>query len=152
MVELKLDMVFVWEQMSEEEKRQGEMAATILQLICKDDAKDVINGVVNEDNGYEMWRYLCRAKLVKSANARLQSLLNPTLPSLDPRVNLRWWRKEAIEYVFRTGEPVTDTMRRNDYIEKIAPSEMKQHLLMAASRVKTCEQIADEIEDYCGMF
>ena len=52
------------------------------------------------------------------------------------------------EYATRTGERVSDGIRRAVFMNKIAPQDMRQHLMLDQSRLSTAEEVAQEIEDY----
>ena len=67
--------------------------------------------------------------------------------SLDTRIYLRQWNKNAEKYATRTGERVSDGIRRAVYMNKIAPQDMRQHLMLNRSRLSTAEEVAQEIED-----
>ena len=47
-----------------------------------------------------------------------------------------------------SGERVSDGIRRAVYMNKIAPEDMRQHLMLNQSRLSTAEEVAQEIEDY----
>ena len=85
-----------------------------------------------------------------SSNATnlLNQLREPTFTSPDPRINIRQWNKNAEEYAARTGERVSDGIRRAVYMKKIAPQDMQQHLMLNQFRLSTAEEVAQEIEDY----
>ena len=50
------------------------------------------------------------------------------------------------EYATRTGERVSDGIRRAIYMNKIAPQDMRQHLMLNQSRLSTAEEVVQEIE------
>ena len=64
------------------------------------------------------------------------------------RINLRQWNKNAEEYATRTGERVSDGIRRAVYMNKIAPQDVRQHLILNQSRWSTAAEAAQEVEDY----
>ena len=74
----------------------------------------------------------------------LNQLLEPTVTSPDPRINIRQWNKNAEEYATRTGERVSDGIRRAVYTNKIAPQDMRQHLMLNQSRLSAAEEVAQE--------
>ena len=84
----------------------------------------------------------------RNATHLLIQLLEPTFTSPDPRINIRQWNKNAEEYATRTSEHVSDGIRRAVYMSKIAPQDMRQHLMLNQSRLSTPEEVAQEIEDY----
>ena len=45
-------------------------------------------------------------------------------------------------------EHVSDEIRRAVYMKRIAPQDMRQHLMLNQSRLSTAEEVAQEIEDY----
>ena len=58
------------------------------------------------------------------------------------------WNKNDEEYATRTGERVSDGTQRAVYVNKIAPQDMRQHLMLNQFRLCTAEEVAREIEDY----
>ena len=60
----------------------------------------------------------------------------------------RQWNKNAEEHATRTGERASDGIRRPVYMNKIAPQNMRQHLMSNQSRLSTAEDSAQEIEDH----
>ena len=64
-----------------------------------------------------------------------------------PRINFRQWNKNAEDYVTRTSERVSDGIRRAACVNKIAPQDMRQHLILNQSRLSIAEEVAQEIED-----
>ena len=100
-----------------------------------------------DGNGYQAWQALLRARTARNATKLLNQLLEPTFTSTDPRINIRQWNKNAEEYATRTGERVSVGIRRAVYMNKIAPQDMRQHLMLNQSRLSTAEEVAQEIED-----
>ena len=78
----------------------------------------------------------------------MNQLLEPTFTSPDPRINIRQWNEHAEEHATRTGERVSDGIRRAVYMNKIGPQDMRQHLMLNQSRLSIAEEVAQEIEDY----
>ena len=79
----------------------------------------------------------------------LESVAGPNrFTSPNPRNNIRQWNKNAEEYETRTGERVSDGIRREVYMNLIAPKDMQQHLMLHQSRLSTAEEVAQEIENY----
>ena len=136
--------------LSEEDKALAEQAYTFLALVCKDEASSYIS-TAEENNGYAAWQSLLRAKTVRNASRLLNQLLEPTFSSADPRINIRQWNKNAMEYTARTGDVVSDALKKSVYLNKIAPAEMRQHLLLNQSRLDTPRALQQEIEDYCDV-
>ena len=101
-----------------------------------------------DGNGYQAWPALLRARTARNATNFLNRLLEPTFTSPNPRINLRQWGKNADEYATRTGERVSDGIRRAFHMNKIAPRDMRQHLMLNLSRLSTAEEAGQEIEDY----
>ena len=87
-------------------------------------------------------------RTARNATNLLNQLLEPTFTSPDPRINLRQWNKNDEEYATRTGERVSEGIRKAVYMKKIAPQDMRQHLMLNQSRLSTAEEVVQEIEDY----
>ena len=124
----------------------SDQAYTLLALLCKDEAWAHVRSA---ENGYQAWQALLRARAARNATNLLNQLLEPTFTSPDPRINIRQWNKNAEEYATRTGERTSDGIRRAVYMNKIAPQDMRQHLMLNQSRLSTAEEVAQEIGDYC---
>ena len=88
------------------------------------------------------------ARTARNETNLLNQLLEPKFTSPDPRINLRQWNQNAQEHATRTGERVSDGIRRAVHTKKIAPQDMRQHLMLNQSRLSTAEEVAQEIEDY----
>ena len=84
----------------------------------------------------------------QNATNLLNHLLEPTFTSPDPRINIRRWNKNAEEYATRTGERASDGIRREVYMNRIAPQDMRQNLMLNQSRLSTAEEVAQKIEDF----
>ena len=125
----------------------SDQAYTLLALLCKDEACAYVRSA-EDGNGYQAWRALLRARTARNATNLLNQSLEPTFMSPYPRVDLRQWNKNAEEYATRTGERVSDGIRRAVYMNKIAPQDMRQHLMLNQSRLSTAKEVAQEIEDY----
>ena len=132
---------------SEEDLELSDQAYTLLALLCKDEACAYVRSA-EDGNGYQAWQALLRARTARNATNLLNMLLEPTFTSPDPRINLLQWSKNAEEYATRTGERVSDGIRRAVCMNKIAPQDMRQHLMLNQARVTTAEDVAQEIEDY----
>ena len=117
------------------------------RCFCKDEACAYVCSA-EDGNGYQAWQALLRARTARNATNLKNQLLEPTSTSPDPRINLRQWNKNAVEYATRTGERVSDGIRRAVYMNKIAPQDMRQHLMLNQSRLSTAEEVAQEIEDF----
>ena len=125
----------------------ADQAYTLLALLCKDEACAYVRSA-EDGKGYQAWQALLRARTARNATNLLNQLLEPTFTSPDPRINLRRWNKNAEEYATRTSERVSDCIRRAVYMNKIAPQDVRQHLMLNRSRLSTAEEVAQEIEDY----
>ena len=108
--------------------------------LCKDEACAYVRSV-EDGNGYQAWQALLRARTARNATNVLNQLPLPTLTSPDPRINLRQWNKNAEEHATRTGERVSDGIRRAFYMNKFAPQDMRQHLMLNQSRLSTAEEV-----------
>ena len=125
----------------------SDQAYTLSALLCKDEACAYVRSA-EDGNGYQAWQALLRARTARNAPNVLNQLLEPTFTSPYPRINIRQWNKNAEEYATRTGERVSDGIRRAVYMNKIAPQDMRQHLMLNQPRLSTAEEVAQEIEDY----
>ena len=101
-----------------------------------------------DGNGYPAWQALLTARTARNATNLLNHSLEPTFTSPDPRINLRQWNKNAEAYATRTGERVSEGIRRAVYVNKIAPQYMRQHLMLNQARLSTAEEVSQETEDY----
>ena len=108
-------------------------AYTQLAFLCKGEACAYVRSA-EDGNGYQAWQALLRARTARNATNLLNQLLEPTFTSPDPRINLRQRNKNCEEYVTRTGERASDGIRRAVYMNKIAPQDMRQHLVLNQSR------------------
>ena len=114
--------------LSIEDLELSDQAYTLLALLCKDEACAHVRSA-EDGNGYQTWQALLRARTARNATNLLNQSLEPTFTLPDPRINIRQWNKNAEEYATRTGELVSDGIRRAVYMTKIAPQDMRQHLM-----------------------
>ena len=133
--------------LSIEDLELSDQAYTLLPLLCKDEACAYVRSA-EDGNCYQAWQALLRARTDRNATNLLNQLLEPTFTSPDPRINIRQWNKNAEEYAARTGERVSDGIRRAVHMNKITPQDMRQHLMLNQPRLSTAEEVAQEIEDY----
>ena len=119
-VEENVGQDFKKERLSGDDIELAEHAYTLVALLCKDEASSYIRSA-EDGNGYQAWQTLLRAKTVRNATSLLNQLLDPAFTSPDPRINLRVWNKNANEYTARTGERVSEGLRKSVYLNKIAP-------------------------------
>ena len=96
--------------------------------LCKSEAETRVQSV-EDGNGLEAWRKLCRGKLVRSSTAAMNALMHPTSTPEDPIVNIHQWDQDALRFESRLRESVADALRRTIYQEHIAPSELHSYLL-----------------------
>ena len=146
-IEDNMNQDFRKSRLSIEDLELTDQAYTLLALLCEDEACAYVRSA-KDGNGFQAWQALLRARTARNATNLLNQLLEPTFTSPDPRINLRQWNKNAEEYATRTGEHVSDGIRRAVYMNKIAPQDMRQHLMLNQSRLSTAEEFAQEIEDY----
>ena len=106
--------------LSNEDLELSDQAYTLLALLCKDEACARVRSA-KDGNGYQAWQALLRARTTRNVTNLLNQLLEPTFTSPDPRINIRQWDKNAEEYATRTGERVSDGIRKAVYMNKIAP-------------------------------
>ena len=124
--------------LSFEDLELSDQAYTLLALLYKDEACAHVRSA--EDGK----RLSSMASPLESTNS---SECDKPLES-DPRINLWQWNENAEECATRTGERVSDGIRRAVYMNKIVPQDMRQHLMLNQSRLSTPEEVAQEIEDY----
>ena len=62
--------------------------------------------------------------------------------SPDPRIDLRRWNKNAEEYATRTGELVSEGIRRAVYMNNIARQDVRQHLMFNQTRLSAAVEVA----------
>ena len=133
--------------LSIEDLELSDQMYTLSALLCKDEACACVRS--DEDgNGHHGWQALKRARTAWNATNVLNQLLEPKFTSPDPRINIRQRNKNAKECATRTGERVSDCLRKAVYTNKIAPQDMRQNLMLNQSRLSTAEEVAQEIEDY----
>ena len=92
------------------------------------------------------------ASLLESTNSSectklLESVVRANI-HITRRINNRQWTRNGEEHATRTGERVSDGIRRAVYMNKIAPQDMRQHLMLNQPRLSTVDEVAQEIEDY----
>ena len=114
---------------SNEDLEFSDQAYTLLALLCKTEACAYVRSA-EDGNVCQAWQALLRARTARNATNCLNQLMEPTFTSPDPRINLRQWNNNAEEHATRTGERVSDGIRRADYMNKIAPQDMRQHLML----------------------
>ena len=132
--------------LSNEDLELSDQAYTLSALLYQDEACAYVRSA-EDGNGYQAWQSLLRARTARYATNLLDQLLEPTFTSPDTRINLRQW-KNAEEYPTRSGERVSDGIRRGVYMNKIAPQDMRQHLMLNQSRLSAAEEVGQELEDY----
>ena len=145
-IEDNMNQDFRKSRMSNEDLELSDPSYTLSVFLCKDEACACVRSA-EDGNSSQAWQALLRARTARIATNLLNQLLEPTFTSSDPRINLRQWNKNAEECATRTGERVSDGIRRVVYMNQIAPQDMRQHL-MNQSRLSTAEKVAQEIEDY----
>ena len=136
--------------MSRQDARSKELSSeayTLLALICTDQALEYVKSAEG-NNGFEAWKQLCRGRMLRSSVALLNQLLEPKCTSTDPRVNIRSWQEEVRDYQSRTGDTISDLTKKNNYMNKLVPESMRQHLRFNQSRLMTSDDIVQEIEEY----
>ena len=78
----------------------------------------------------------------------MQALMNPAFTTLDARVNLQQWDRDLLRYQDRFSETYAESLRMHIYMEKIAPSEFRNHVLLNKDKFGTAEKIREGIESY----
>ena len=146
-IEDTINQDFRKSRLSNEDLELSDQACTLLAPRCKDEVCASVRSA-EDGNGYQAWQALLRVRTARNATNLLNQSLKPTFTSPDPRINLRQWNKNAEEYATRTGERVSDGIWRAVYMNKIAPQDMRQHLMLNQSTLSTAEEVAQQIEDY----
>ena len=101
-IEKHLSDSYALHRLSEEEKKIANEVYTILALTCAGSATEYVRAA-EVNNGFEAWAQLCKARTLRSSVARLHAVLDPMCASTDPRVNIRAWQRELLDYECRTG-------------------------------------------------
>ena len=109
-IEDNMNQDFRKSRLSNEDLELSDQAYTLLALLCKDDACAYVRSA-EDGNGYQAWQALMRARTARNAANLLNQLLEP-FTSPDPRINLGQGNKNAKWYATRTGERVSDGIRR----------------------------------------
>ena len=119
-IEDNMSQDFRKSRLSGEDLDLSDQAYTLLALLCKDEACVYVRSTedAEDGNGYEAWQALLRARTARNATNFLNISLEPTFTSPDPRINLRQWDKNAEENATRTGERVSDGIRKAVYMNK----------------------------------
>ena len=118
----------------------------MLALLCTVESCAFVRSA-EDRNSYQEKQALLRARTARNATNLLNQLLEPNFASPDPRINLRQWNKNAEEDETRTCKRVNEGIRKAVYMNKIAPQDMRQHLILYQARLNTAEDVAQEIED-----
>ena len=111
----------------------SDQAFTLLALLCKDEACANVRSA-EDGNGDQVWQALLRARTVRYATNLLNQLMQQTNSHVTRPTNQpSTVEQNAEEYATRTGERVSDCIRRAVYINEIAPQDMRQHLMLNQS-------------------
>ena len=110
--------------LSIEDLELSDQAYTLLVLLCRYEACAYVRSA-EDGKGYQAWQALLRARTARNATNFLNQSLEPTFTSPDPRINIRQRNKNAEEYATRTGERVSDGIRRAVCMNIIAPQDMR---------------------------
>ena len=133
--------------LSNEDLELADQAYTWLALLCKDEASAYVRSA-EDGNGSQAWQAPLRARTARNATNFLKEFEEPTFASPDGHINLRQWSKNAENHATATCERVTEGIREAVYMNKIAPQDMRQHLMLNQARSHAAEDVAEEIEDY----
>ena len=139
-IEDNMNQDFRTYRLSNEDLELPDQAYTLLALLFEDEACTCVRSA-EDGNGYQAWQALLRARTPRTATNLLNQLLEPTFTSPDPRINLRQWNNDAEEYATRTVERESDGIQRAVCMNKIAPQDMRQHLMLNQSRLSTAEEV-----------
>ena len=114
-IEEQMSQDFRKSRLSTEDLKLADQAFSLLALLCKDEACACVRPA-EDGSRYQAWQALLRARTARNATNLLNQLLEPTFTSPDPRINLRQWNKNAEEYATRTGERVSEGIRKAVYM------------------------------------
>ena len=106
-IEKNLEVEKTLETLSEEDKVKANGIAIFLLHLCKGDAATQVQAAEDE-NGFEAWRKLCKAKLPRSSSAFMKHLWNFIFTTADPRIKVQQWDKEALRYESLFSEKIPD--------------------------------------------
>ena len=76
----------------------------------------------------------------------LESVTGTNIHVTRPRINLRQWNENAEECTTRTSERASDGIRWAVRMNKIAPQDMRQHLMLNQCRLSTAEELARKLK------
>ena len=85
-------------------------AYTLLALLCTDQALEDMKAA-EEDNGFDVWKHLCKGRMTGSSVALLNQLHDPKCGSKVPRVNIRAWQHKVRDHQARTGDTINDVKK-----------------------------------------
>ena len=94
-------------------------------------------------DGLRPWQALLKAKTLRNS----MSLIAGSAFHVDPNVNLCQWKTNANEYEATTGEIIASLIRRSTNLNKMAPLDLRQHLMLNQLRLDTADAISDEVQD-----
>ena len=93
-VEKHLQADFTMSRLDPPDKILSNEAYSLLALLCTDQALDFVQSA-EENNGFEAWKHLCRARLLRSSVALLNQILEPKCPSMDAKMNIKNWQQKV---------------------------------------------------------
>ena len=130
--------------LSKEDLELSDQAYTLLALLCTYAACAC---------GRSAERLSSMARPLESANCSecdrpFESATGTNIYVTRPTHQSSTMEQKCWEYATRTGERVSDGIRSSVYMHKIAPQDMRQHLMLNRSRLSTAEEVAQEIEDF----
>ena len=124
-----------------------------LVSLCRDEALLIIRNSA-KGSGVDGWRRLVREyePNAEQSNLRLlQRVLQPPRVTLDHlRATMETWECELREYVERTGEALSDSVKRLTLLS-MCPAAVEEHCSFHSSRLSTYSQLRDEIDAYLSI-
>ena len=144
-IEDNMNQDFRKSRLPNEDLEFSDQACALSALLCKDEACAYVRSA-EDGNGYQAWQALLRARPARNATNLLNQLLEPTFTSPDPLINLRQWNENAQEYATRTSERVSDGFRTAVCLNKVAPKDTRQHLMLNQSRFSQLKRLPRKLK------
>ena len=121
-----------------------------LVSLCRDEALTVVRNS-SKGQGLDSWRRLVKEYEPNTPQANLRMLKRVLQPTPQLLENLRsymeTWERETRIYQERTGERLSDPLRRLT-LQSMCPTALQQHLEFHAARLNTYDALKSEIDSY----
>ena len=119
----------------------------VLLNLCRGRAAVMIRRQKAQQNGFEAYRYLgerCDVKTEGRTLTDLATLMSPAWRTDHFEDDLEEWEGDVDEYEKESGK-VFPLTHMKAILTEHAPEDVKGHLLLNASRIKTYQQAKDEV-------